>query len=84
MLWNELQHELRLETRGLRGIEMGFDNPGRNSSCTVESICRRGARHEVATLWIQAGMPETRPEITTGLVYGCECPGAVRNGAGRF
>ncbi|MFN0170846.1 MAG: hypothetical protein ACKV22_30875 [Bryobacteraceae bacterium] len=67
-------HGLRLETDGLRGIEMGFDNPRRNPSYTLESLQRQGARHQVATLWIQEGLPDFRPGISTGLIYGCECP----------
>lgn len=68
-------HELRLETRGLRGIEMGFDNPGRNPSYALEPLCRQAARHGVATLWVQPGLPEVRPKIDTGLLFGCDGTG---------
>ncbi|MFB3825232.1 MAG: hypothetical protein ACE15B_00640 [Bryobacteraceae bacterium] len=67
-------HELRLATRGLRGIEMGFDNPGRSPAYTLESIWASAARRRVAILWIAEAFPETFPRIPTGLVYGCKLP----------
>jgi uroporphyrinogen-III decarboxylase len=65
---------LRLATQGLRGIEMGFDNPERNVAYTADSICDEAREHRVAILWIREGMPERRLKATTGLVYGCRIP----------
>lgn len=67
-------HELRLGTPGLRGVEMGFDNPSRNRSYSLESVYAGASRHQEALLWIQKGMPLQRPPIEKGLIYGCEVP----------
>ncbi len=63
-------HRYRLETEGLRGIEMGFDNPGRNPEYRLETIWPQAAGAGRAVLWMYEGLPESRPRLGTGLVYG--------------
>lgn len=69
--------EQRLETRGLRGIEMGFDNPQRRAQYTLEEIWQGASRRRVAILWISEQFPAAAPAIPTGLVYGCRMPGVA-------
>jgi hypothetical protein len=68
-------HESRLATRGLRGIEMGFDNHRRSPLYTLERIWHTASRRHVAILWIEEELPAALPAIPTGLVYGCRLPG---------
>lgn len=63
-------HRPRLETEGLKGIEMGFDNPGRNPEYRLETIWREAASAKRTVLWMYEGLPESRPQLGTGLVYG--------------
>lgn len=65
-------HHLRLKTRGLRGLELGFDNPKRNPAYTLESICEGAAQHGVTIIWIVPELPSVRPAVTTGLIYGLD------------
>jgi len=66
---------LRLATQGLRGIEMGFDNPERNPDYRLESIWYEAALYNRAILWIRDRLPDSRPEINTGLIYGYRSSG---------
>jgi len=63
----------RLDTRGLRGIEMGFDNPVRNPRYTLDSIHSQAARHRVAILWMCDGQP-AEVRVETGLICGYRDP----------
>jgi hypothetical protein len=66
----------RLETEGLRGIEMGFDNPGRNPEYRLDKIWRQAYGAGRAVLWMYEGLPEARPSLGTGLLYGYRNTGA--------
>ena len=68
-------HEERLSTEGLRGIEMGFDNPARNASYRLDRIWPRAAEMKRTILWMGEGLPEERPPLRTGLIYGCRNTG---------
>jgi hypothetical protein len=68
-------HGVRLETKGLRGIEMGFDNPGRNPAYRLEAIWPQAARARRTILWMYEGLPSARPALNTGLIYGCRTTG---------
>lgn len=63
-------HPDRLATRGLRGLEMGFDNPSRNPAYRLESIWGAAAQSGKATVWMYEGLPCERPALRTGLIYG--------------
>ena len=65
---------LQVSTRGLRGIELGYNNSKRNPSYTLEAIYREAAKHRVALLWGQEGLPHARPAISTGLIYRFQNP----------
>lgn len=60
----------RVMTRGLRGVEMGSEFISANPDFTLERICRQAAERRVTICWIAPGMPEARPDIATGLVFG--------------
>jgi hypothetical protein len=60
----------RLRTAGLRGIEMGFDNPARNAAYRLETIWTEASELRRTIVWMCEGLPETRPAQRTGLVYG--------------
>jgi len=65
------QHQ-RVATRGLRGIEMGACEVGsKNENYVLEEICRQAAERRVAISWMgPPGLPASRPDIATGLIYG--------------
>jgi len=63
--------DLRLATRGLRGIEMGAEEAWRNPTYTLEAVCARAAEYRVTICWAGPGLPSERPAgLNTGLVYG--------------
>ncbi len=68
-------HALRLGTEGLRGIEMGFDNPERSAAYRLETLWREAQPHGRALLWMRDCLPEARPDISTGLLFGYRSPG---------
>ena len=65
------QHQ-RVATRGLRGIEMGSAEVGsKNPDYVLNDLWEQAAEHRVTICWIgPPGLPDVRPEIETGLIYG--------------
>jgi hypothetical protein len=63
--------DLRLATKGLRGIEMGSEFTETRPAFTLDAICRRASRYRVTICWIGTRLPADRPaDITTGLIFG--------------
>ena len=63
-------HELRLDTKGLKGIEMAGGNVAQNTwEYNLKSIWEQAFKKKVTICWLIPGLPETRPELNTGLIY---------------
>jgi len=67
-------HPQRLPRAACEGLNWASTAPNRNPAYTLESVWRQGAEARLATLWVQDGLPPTRPAINTGLVYSCLRP----------
>jgi len=66
--------ELRVATKGLSAIDMGGretaeELEGHRDAYIIQKLCDQAAKYKTAILFGDTGLPEIRPNISTGLVY---------------